>query len=56
MSTIKTNGVEIFYRDWGGGQLIVFSHGWPTIRSFRMRMRAREICSRSFNDDTFIQG
>jgi non-heme chloroperoxidase len=22
-------GVEIFYKDWGEGQPIVFSHGWP---------------------------
>jgi non-heme chloroperoxidase len=30
MSTIKTNdGVEIFYKDWGNGQPIVFHHGWP---------------------------
>jgi non-heme chloroperoxidase len=28
--TIKTkDGVEIFYKDWGTGQPIVFSHGWP---------------------------
>ena len=24
-----TDGVEIFYKDWGNGQPIVFSHGWP---------------------------
>ncbi len=30
MPTIKTkDGLEIFYKDWGSGQPIVFSHGWP---------------------------
>jgi len=30
MPTIKTNdGTEIYYTDWGTGQPIVFSHGWP---------------------------
>jgi non-heme chloroperoxidase len=30
MSYITTkDGVEIFYKDWGSGQPIVFSHGWP---------------------------
>jgi len=24
------DGVEIFYKDWGEGQPIVFSHGWAT--------------------------
>jgi len=30
MGTITTaDGTEIFYKDWGSGQPMVFSHGWP---------------------------
>jgi non-heme chloroperoxidase len=30
MNTIKTkDGASIFYKDWGEGRPIVFSHGWP---------------------------
>jgi non-heme chloroperoxidase len=30
MGRFKTqDGTELFYKDWGNGQPIVFSHGWP---------------------------
>ncbi|XXY35158.1 alpha/beta hydrolase [Sorangium sp. So ce260] len=30
MATITTrDGTKIFYKDWGKGQAILFSHGWP---------------------------
>jgi non-heme chloroperoxidase len=30
MSTITTpDGTEIYYKDWGAGPVVTFSHGWP---------------------------
>ena len=30
MSTITTkDGTQIYYKDWGTGPVITFSHGWP---------------------------
>jgi pimeloyl-ACP methyl ester carboxylesterase len=29
LAKLVVNGAELFFKEWGDGQPVVFSHGWP---------------------------
>ncbi len=41
LAKLIVKGAELFYKEWGSGQPVVFSHGWP-------------LCSDAFEDQMFF--
>jgi non-heme chloroperoxidase len=44
MNTITTkDGTQSYYKDWGKGPVVTFSHGWPLSSGTRNNSRIRSI-------------
>jgi non-heme chloroperoxidase len=44
---ITTDGTQLYYKDWGAGRPVVFSHGWP-LSSDRWESQMLYLAERGF--------